>query len=309
MIADHTLVIWLVFAAAIGLLVGIDLGVARRRDHATTVREAAAWSVAVVGAAALFCGLIWLQEGHENALQFATGYVVELSLSVDNLLVFILVLRYFSVPATLQPTVLKWGILGAIVMRGVMIAIGTVLLHEVSWVIYLLGGLLVFTGAKMFARPDGPEPEPANNPVVRVARRVLPLADRFHDTALFIRSGGRRLATPLLLVILVIEWTDLVFATDSIPAIFAITRDPFLVYTSNIFAIVGLRALYFLLADTLDRFAHLRSGVAVVLVLVGLKMLASPWIVVPPELSLAVIVAILGISMLRRNREQGTANK
>lgn len=309
MIAGHALANWLVFAATIALLLAVDLGAARRRVRVTTIREAAGWSIAVVGVATLFCGLIWQREGHANALQFAAGYVVELSLSVDNLLVFILVLHYFAVPAALQPTVLKWGILGAIVMRGVMIAIGTALLHEVSWVIYLLGGLLVFTGVKMFAKPDGHEAGPANNPLVRGVRRLLPLTDRFHDGAFFIRVSGRLLATPLLLVVLVIEWTDLVFATDSIPAIFAITRDPFLVYTSNVFAIVGLRALFFLLAGILDRFAYLKFGVALVLILVGIKMLVSPWISVPPEMSLAVIVGVLGISVIASTQQEASTKQ
>lgn len=302
MTAGHSLSIWLVFAATIALLLAVDLGTARRRVHATSIRQAAAWSIAVVAVAVLFCGLIWLREGHDNAVQFAAGYVVELSLSVDNLLVFILVLHYFAVPAALQPTVLKWGILGAIVMRAVMIGVGTLLLHEVSWVIYLLGGLLVFTGLKLFASRDGQEAQPANNLVMRGARRFLPLTDRFHEGAFFVRIAGKLLATPLLLAVLMIEWTDLVFATDSIPAIFAITRDPFLVYTSNILAIVGLRALFFLLAGILDRFTHLRLGVAVVLILVGIKMLASPWAHVAPEVSLAVIVGILAASIIASAR-------
>jgi tellurite resistance protein TerC len=303
MIAGHTLTIWLVFAATIALLLTVDLGVTRHRVHAATLREAGGWSVAVVMVALLFGGLIWLREGRANAVQFAAGYVVELSLSVDNLLVFMLVLHYFAVPAALQPSVLKWGILGAMAMRGVMIAIGTVLLHELSWVIYLLGAVLVFTGAKLFARPDAGGIEPGNNPLLRAARRILPLTERFHDRALFVRVAGRNLATPLLLVVLVVEWTDLVFATDSIPAIFAITRDPFLVYTSNIFAVVGLRALFFLLAGILTRFVYLRSGVALVLMLVGVKMLASPWIRVPPEVTLAVVVGVLGLSVVASLRK------
>ncbi len=297
MIAGHSLSIWLIFAAIIVSLLAVDLGGARRRVHAPGIHKAAWWSIGVIGVAAAFGCLIWWREGHVDAVQFTAGYVVELSLSVDNLLVFILVLHYFAVPTALQPVVLKWGILGAIVMRAVMIGMGTLLLDEISWVIYVLGALLVFTGVKMFARPDAQRAEPATNLAMRAARRVWPLTNEFHGGAFFVRIGGKWLATPLLPVILVIEWTDLVFATDSIPAIFAMTRDPFLVYTSNIFAIIGLRALFFLLAGILDRFSYLRFGVAVVLVLVGIKMLVGPWVQVAPELSLTGIIAILAISI------------
>lgn len=303
MIYGHTALIWLLFAGAVALLLAIDLGLTRRRPHAPSFREAAWWSVAVVAAAMLFCGLILLRRGHSEALQFATGYIVELALSVDNLLVFMLVLHYFAVPAALQPSVLKWGILGAIVMRGLMIAIGTVLLRELNWVIYPFGALLAVTGVKMLVRPDDQPGEPDRNPVLRAARRLLPIGDRFEGAAFFTRQNGRLVATPLLLVVLVVEWTDLVFATDSIPAIFAITRDPFLVYTSNMFAIIALRALFFLLAGIMMRLIHLRVGVAIVLVLVGIKMLASPWIGVPPEITLAVVVGVLGMSVLASLRD------
>lgn len=297
MTGGHPASLWLVFAATITLLLAIDLGAAHRRTHATTIREAAWWSTVVIAAAILFGGLVWWRSGRADAVQFAAGYVVELSLSVDNLLVFILVLRYFAVPAALQPVVLKWGILGAVVLRGVMIGAGVLLLRELNWVIYVLGCLLIFTGAKLFAKPGERAAEPGKNLVMRAARRFLPLTDQYHGEAFWVRVSGRWLATPLLLVVLVIEWTDLVFATDSVPAIFAITRDPFLVYTSNILAIIGLRALFFLVAGMLDRFAYLRFGVAAVLVLVGLKMLLSPWIQVATELSLAAIIAILGIAI------------
>jgi tellurite resistance protein TerC len=296
-IAGHSLSIWLVFAATIALLLAADLVAARRRARAPTTREAAWWSGAAVGTAALFCGLIWWRDGNTSAVQFAAGYLVELSLSVDNLLVFILVLNYFAVPASLQPTALKWGILGAIVLRAATIGTGTLLLFEFHWVIYLLGVLLVFTGIKMFARADAEPSEPGNNLVMRTLRRLLPMADDFHGNAFVARIDRRWRVTPLLLVVLVIEWTDLVFATDSIPAIFAITRDPFLVYTSNVFAVVGLRALFFLLAGVLDRYGGLRFGVAVILVLVGIKMLASPWIHVSPEVTLSAVVVVLVIAV------------
>jgi tellurite resistance protein TerC len=247
---------------------------------------------------------IGLRDGRSDAELFATGYLVELSLSVDNLLVFIIVLDYFGVPANLQPTVLKWGILGAIAMRAIVVGAGTLILRELHWVIYVFGAVLLVTGVRMFTSRGEGEVDLDRNPVVRAARRLIPMSDRFAGDAFFVRSGGRWLATPLLLVVLVVEWTDLVFATDSIPAIFAITRDPFLVYTSNVFAVVGLRALFFVIAAMLGRFAYLRFGVATVLALVGAKMLLSAWIVVPSTISLVAVVLVLGgsvaVSLMRK---------
>ena len=297
MIAGHSAAIWLIFVATVVTLLAVDLGFAARVPT-PSIRRSTWWSLTVVAVAALFCGVVWWYEGRAEALQFATGYVVEFSLSVDNLLVFIMVLHYFAVPAALQPTVLKWGILGAMAMRGIVIAAGTLILHEFHWVIYLFGGLLIVTAVKMLAKPDAADANLDRNPMVRAARRVLPVSERFDGNAFFVRANGKLLATPLLLVVLVIEWTDLVFATDSIPAIFAITRDPFLIYTSNVFAIVGLRALFFVLAAMLTRFVYLRFGVATVLLLVGAKMLLEKWVAVPSLASLAVIVAVLVIAVV-----------
>ncbi|MGH7524142.1 MAG: TerC/Alx family metal homeostasis membrane protein [Gemmatimonadales bacterium] len=306
MIAGQATSMWLVFIATIATLLAVDLGVVHRRVRAARVRDAAWWCLAVVVAAVLFGVLVWWHDGRDAAVRFASGYVVEISLSVDNLLVFILLLRYFAVPPELQPTVIQWGILGAIVLRAIVVAVGAILLHELNWVIYLLGGVLIFTGLRMLRRdvPQGPEPE--RNLVLRAGRRFLPMTERFHDGALVVREGGRWVATPLLLVVLVVEWTDLIFATDSIPAIFAITRNPFLVYTSNIFAVAGLRALFFVLAGTLARFSNLRWGVAVVLLFVGVKMLIRPWVQVTPEVSLAVIAGVLCMSVLASIRAQRT---
>lgn len=304
MIAGQASWMWLVFVATIGGLLAVDLGVVYRRVRTAPVRDAAWWCVAVFVVAVLFGALVWLHDGQDAAVRFASGYVVEISLSVDNLLVFILVLRYFAVPPELQPTVIQWGIIGAIVLRAIVVAAGTLLLHELNWVIYLLGGVLVFTGLKMFRRDLPQDAEPERNPVLRAARRFLPMTERFHAGALVVRDGGRWLATPLLLVVLVVEWTDLIFATDSIPASFAITRNPFLVYTSNIFAVAGLRALFFVLAGTLARFSNLRWGVAVILVLVGVKMLVRPWVEVTPEASLIGIMAILALSILSSELQQ-----
>jgi tellurite resistance protein TerC len=285
-------VTWLLFAATMAVLLTVDLGILSRRAHLPSLRESVAWSLAVLMAAALFAAWIWARDGRAPALQFASGYIVELALSVDNLLVFLIILRYFAVPVSLQPTVLKWGILGALVMRGLMIGAGILLLGQFRWIIYLLGALLVFTGIRMFDQEE-PAIDPARHPLLRRARQILPIGASFDDARFVTRTGGRRIFTPLLIIILVIELTDLVFATDSIPAIFAITRNPLLVYSSNIFAIVGLRALYFVLAGMLARFAHLRTGVAMILVLVGVKMLVERWVTIAPEVVLGVVVAIL----------------
>ena len=286
---------WLAFGAVVVLLLGLELGVVSR-VRTPTIRQAAWWSVVVIASAAMFGVVLFVTEGHSAALQFATGYVVEFSLSVDNLLVFIMILQYFAVPPALQPVALKWGILGAIVMRGVMIGGGAVVLRELEWVIYLLGALLIITGVKMLARPMEGTVRVESNPLLRAARRVLPISEDFAGPAFVVRQAGKLVATPLLLVVLAVEWTDLMFATDSIPAIFAITRDPFLIYTSNILAIVGLRALFFVLAAMIGRFAYLSVGVGTVLILVGGKMLAAHWLTVPTGVTLIVVVLVLGVS-------------
>jgi tellurite resistance protein TerC len=292
----HPLASWLAFAATLAVVLGMELGVMSRIRH-LTVRQVAWWSAAVIGLAALFAGVLWAAEGASHALLFSTGYVIEFALSVDNLLVFMIILEYFAVPETAQPTVLNWGILGAIVTRAAMIGVGTWALAQAGWLLLVLGGLLVVTGARMMGKPADATVDIARNPLLRAARRVLPISDRFEGRTFFTRHAGRLLATPLLLVVLAIEWTDVMFATDSIPAIFAITRDPFLVYTANILAVVGLRALYFLLASMISRFAYVRYGVATVLVLIGAKMLASRWFTPPTGWLLLTIVVVLGVSL------------
>jgi tellurite resistance protein TerC len=294
--------LWLLFVVAIAALLLIDLLFIARKPS-TSIKRSIWWSAATVAAAGLFGAVIWSYDGRPDALRFATGYLVEFSLSIDNLLVFIIVLHYFAVPVSSRPTVLKWGILGAIVMRGIVIAAGTAILREFHWVIYLFGGLLIVTAARMLIRPRDPKADLGRNPIVRLSRRILPISDGFAGKAFFVRTGGRLHATPLLLVVLVIEWTDLFFATDSIPAIFAITRDPFLIYTSNVFAIVGLRALFFVLAALLARAVYLRFGVATILILVGVKMLLADAVAVPTVVSLAVIVGVLGMSVLLSPRK------
>ena len=285
--------IWLGFTALVVALLAVDLGVVNRRAHVLSVREAGLWS-AGLGALAMCFGLfLWWREGSTLALEFYSGYLIELSLSVDNLFVFLLIFQYFAVPAVLQPRVLKWGIFGAIVMRGVMIALGALLLQRFHWITYVFGGILVITGVRMF-RAEGLAPIDAEkNPVVRLARRFVRVTSNYDKDHFFVRMHGAWFATPLFLVVLVVEWSDLVFAIDSIPAIFAVTRDPFIVYSSNVFAILGLRALYFVLAGAIDRFRYLKPAVAAILVFVGLKMGLSAWIHVSTQASLGVILALL----------------
>jgi tellurite resistance protein TerC len=289
----HGAAVWLGFTALVVALLVVDLGVLNRRSHVLSLKEAMSWSGGVITIAGLFGLFILWREGGQAALEYYTGYLIELSLSVDNLFVFILIFSYFGVPAEAQPKVLNWGILGAIVMRLLMIALGALLLQRFEWIIYVFGGILVITGVRMMLQTDAPM-ELDKNPVVRLARRILPFSDGYDGARFLTRTArGKVLATPLLLVLLVIEWSDLVFAIDSIPAIFAVTRDPFLVYSSNVFAIMGLRALFFVLAGMMDRFVYLKPGVALILIFVGTKMTLSHWLHLPITLSLAVILLIL----------------
>jgi tellurite resistance protein TerC len=306
-LGHHSPAVWLGFTALVGALLILDLGVLNRRSHVLSFKEAMTWSLGLIAFALLFGLFILWREGSQPALEYYTGYLIELSLSVDNLFVFILIFTYFGVPAEAQPKVLKWGILGAIVMRFIMIALGALLLDRFEWIIYVFGGILLLTGIRMLTQKDE-RLEPEKNPVVRLARRVMPFTNSYDGVNFFTRNGGGRvLATPLLLVLLVVEWSDLVFAIDSIPAIFAVTRDPFLVYSSNIFAILGLRALFFVLADMMDRFVYLKPGVALILVFVGVKMTLSYWVHIPIVLSLAVILITLatavGLSLRRSAKE------
>jgi tellurite resistance protein TerC len=306
-VGHHGLAVWLGFTGVVVGLLVLDLGVLNRRSHVLTFKEAMSWSLGLIALAMAFGLFLGWREGSQHALEYYTGYLTELSLSADNLFVFILIFNYFGVPAEAQPKVLKWGILGAIVMRFLMIVLGALLLARFEWIIYLFGGILVLTGLRMLLQKDD-RIELEKNPVVRLVRKVLPLASSYDGTRFFCRTGtGRLLATPLLLVLIVVEWSDLVFAIDSIPAIFAITRDPFLVYSSNVFAILGLRALFFVLAGMLDRFVYLKPGVALILVFVGGKMAVSAWLHVPILVSLGVILltlsASVGLSLVRSGRE------
>jgi tellurite resistance protein TerC len=305
---DHGPAVWLGFTGLVAALLILDLGVLNRRSHILSFKEAMSWSLGLIAFAHLFGAFIFWKEGLHPALEYYTGYLIELSLSVDNLFVFILIFSYFGVPAEAQPKVLKWGILGAIIMRLIMIGLGALLLERFEWIIYVFGGILIITGIRMMTQKDEVM-DLDRNPVVRLVRRVLPVSNYYDDTKFFTRRrNGAVLATPLLLVLVIVEWSDLVFAIDSIPAIFAITRDPFLVYSSNVFAILGLRALFFVLAGMMDKFAYLKPGVALILIFVGLKMTLSPWIHLPTLVSLGVVVftltAAVVLSVRRSAREE-----
>ena len=299
--------VWIAFSGVVlGLLV-LDLGVLNRHSHALSLKEAGYWSAGLVFLALAFGVFIWTEVGPTPALEYYTGYLIELSLSVDNLFVFLMIFQYFSLPSALQARVLKWGIIGAIVMRGIMIASGALLLARFHWIAYVFGGILIITGIRFYRSSADARVEPEKNPLVQLAKRMLPFSDRYAGDQFFVVEAGRRLATPLVLVLLVVEWSDLVFAIDSIPAIFAITRDPLIVYSSNVFAILGLRALFFLLASAIDRFVYLKPAVATILVFVGLKMVGSAWIHLSTALSLGVVLGLLALGVLAsilRTRER-----
>jgi tellurite resistance protein TerC len=292
--------LWLGFNVFVLAMLAVDLGVFHRRAHEVSLREAAGWSAVWISLALVFGYGIYHFRGPQAGLEFLTGYLIEKALSVDNIFVFVLVFSYFNVPSRYQHRVLFWGILGALVMRGAMIAAGAALIHQFHWVIYIFGGFLVVTGIRMATHPMHAI-APEANPVVRLVRRLVPVTDQYHGQSFFIREsmGGRvrRVATPLFVVLVLVETTDLIFALDSIPAIFAVTSDPFLVYTSNVFAILGLRALYFLLAGVIHRFHYLRLGLSAVLVFVGVKMVLADVYHVPIGLSLGIIGLLLAVSV------------
>lgn len=278
-------------------MLALDLGVFHRKAHTVSLKEAAIWSAVWVSCAALFGAGVYHWYGPDRALEFTTGYVIEKALSVDNIFVFVVIFGYFAVPNALQHRVLFWGILGALIMRAIFIVLGGAFLAKFHWAIYVFGAILVITGIKLLVQRNQ-HYDPAGNPIVKLFRRFFPVSERYDGQKFFTRIDGRLVATPLLLALLVVEATDVVFAVDSIPAIFAITKDPFIVFTSNIFAILGLRSLYFLLAGVVDKFRYLKLGLSFVLIFVGLKMLLVEIYKVPVGLSLGVIAGILGLSVL-----------
>ena len=295
--------LWIGFGVFIAVMLAIDLGVVNRKAHVISVREATRWTIVVVATAAIFNAWIFQARGTQAGLEFLTGYLIELALSVDNIFVFILIFTYFRVPAVYQHRVLFWGIFGALLMRGGMIAAGWLLLERFHWIIYVFGAFLVFTGVKM-AIHDDVEIEPESNPILRLIRRFVPVTRTYEGQRFLVRAlqedgTVRTMATPLLIVLVMVETTDLVFAVDSIPAVFAITTDPFLVFTSNVFAILGLRSMYFLLAGIIEQFHFLKLGLAIVLTFVGVKMLITYFhLEIPISISLGVVGAVLVLSVV-----------
>jgi tellurite resistance protein TerC len=285
--------IWLGFTAFVVAMLVLDLAVFHRKVHEIRIREALAWTVFWVALALGFGVLIYVWAGPGPALEYFTGYLIEKALSVDNLFVFLVIFSYFAVPPAFQHRVLFWGILGAMVMRAIFIFAGAALLQRFHALIYVFGAFLLFTGVKLFVARDV-EVHPEQNPLFRWFKRMIPTVSDYHGARFTILQGGRRYATPLLLVLIAVEASDILFAVDSVPAIFGVTEDPFIVYTSNIFAILGLRALYFALAGAMERFHHLKIGLALVLVFIGAKMVLSGVFHVPIGISLGIVVALLG---------------
>jgi tellurite resistance protein TerC len=290
---------WLGFTALVLVLLVLDLAVFHRKAHTVRVREALGWTIFWIALAMAFNGVIWNQYGSDRALEFLTAYLLEKALSVDNLFVFLILFASFKVPAHLQHRVLFWGILGAMVMRGIFIGAGAALLQHFHWVIYLFGAFLVFTGIKLLLHRNDEPADPAEpNKIMRWLKRVIPTTSDYRGAHFTVVENGKRLATPLLVVLLAVEASDVVFAVDSVPAVFGVTEDPFIVYTSNIFAILGLRALYFVLASALERFHYLPIGLALVLTFIGTKMLASGVYHVPVAASLSVVVGVLAAAIV-----------
>ncbi len=295
---EVSLLFWIGFHVLIFIVLALDLGLLNRKTHTIAVKEAIIWSAAWITLALLFNLFVLFEFGKTKALEFLTGYVIEYSLSVDNIFVFILIFTYFSVKPQYQHKILFWGILGALVMRGIFIFAGVSLINRFHWIVLIFGAFLVITGVKMLLQTDV-SVDPEKNKLVRIFRRFLPVSEILHGDRLFIRQNGRLFATPLFLVLLVIESSDVIFAVDSIPAVLAISHDTFIVYTSNIFAILGLRSLYFAVSGIMGYFRFLKIGLALVLTFVGLKMLASFFdFEIPVLFSLLIIVSILVLSII-----------
>ena len=290
--------LWIGFNVFVLAMLALDLGVFHRKAHVVTVKESIAWTVVWVTLALLFNLGVAHYMGDAKGLEFFTGYVIEKSLSVDNVFVFALLFSYFAVPPLYQHKVLFWGILGALIMRAIMIFLGAALIERFAWIIYVFGAFLILTGIKMIVKREE-EIHPERNPLVRWFKKLMPVTNDYRGDKFFVRENGVRMATPLFVVLLLVEFSDVIFAVDSIPAIFAVTRDPFIVYTSNVFAILGLRSLYFALAGVLDKFHYLKIGLGVVLTFVGVKMLLghTAW-KIDTHVSLGVIVVVLAVSII-----------
>ncbi|MBI5476681.1 MAG: TerC family protein [Ignavibacteriales bacterium] len=304
---------WILFNIFVLGMLALDLGVFHRKAHEVKIKEALIWTAIWIVLALLFNLWIYFWRGSEQALEFFTGYVIEKSLSVDNIFVFLLIFTYFRVESIYQHKILFWGILGALIMRAVFIAVGVTLIQQFHWVIYIFGAFLILTGIKMALQKDK-EIHPERNPALRLFRRFMPVIDHYVQGKFFVKLNGRFFATPLFVVLLVVETTDLIFAVDSIPAILAITQDPFIVYTSNVFAILGLRALYFALAGALRLFHYLHFGLSSILVFIGIKMLIVDVYKIPIAIALGVVAGILIISVIasvvwpRKETNKNTGN-
>lgn len=291
-------IMWIAFWVTVLAALFIDLTVLNKHHGKVSVKEAALMVCAWVTLAALFGGAIWLMEGPRHALEFYTGYVLEYSLSVDNMFVFIMIFSYFAIPSHLQPKALLWGILGAVILRFAFIFLGVKLISMFSWTMYVFGALLVFTATKMLFQKDNDSFDPGNSFVLKMLKKIMPLKTNYHGENFFVIENAKRFATPLFAAVVVIEMSDLIFAVDSIPAVLSITQDTFLVYSSNIFAIIGLRSLYFLLSGMAGKFPYLKYGISVILFFVGVKMLLSHHFKIPVAASLGVIVGVLALSVL-----------
>ena len=292
----NQLLFWILFNLFVLGMLALDLGFLQRRGHTVNFREALIWSLVWIGLAGAFAVLVYSRYGHATAVEFVTGYVIELSLSVDNLFIFILIFRFFRVAPEHQHKVLFWGIVGALVMRAIFIVVGIGLIRRFQWITYIFGTFLVYSGIRLF-RQHGAGMEPQNNPVLRLFRRWVPTTEDYEGDKFLVRRG-RLYATPLLAVLVLVEATDLVFATDSIPAVLAITLKPFIVYTSNVFAVLGLRSMYFLLAGMMELFHYLHYGLAAILIFVGAKMLLSNYYHIPTLIALGVVGGVLLVSVL-----------
>lgn len=306
---SYELILWISFNAFILLMLALDLGVFQRKTHAVTVKEALIWSAVWIVLALAFNAFVYYDFGKQKAIEFLTGYILEKSLSVDNIFVFVLLFSYFKVPSEYQHKVLFWGVIGALILRAILIAVGAIMIAKFHWIIYVFGAFLVFTGFRM-AKQNDEDIHPEDNFLIRFFKKIFPVTNDYHGEKFFVKLDGKKFATPLFIVLLAIEFTDLVFAFDSIPAIFAVTSDPFIVYTSNIFAILGLRSLYFALAGVIHKFHFLKIGLSMILIFIGMKMLIMDIYKIPTTYSLGVIAIVLTasvvLSILKPKQEEDT---
>jgi tellurite resistance protein TerC len=308
---NNELILWIVFGLVVAVILGLDLGVFNRKAHVIKMKEALVWSAALIAIALLFDLLIYFMLGTTRALNFLNAYLIEKSLSVDNLFIFLVIFTYFNVPETSRHRVLFWGIIGALIMRALFIVIGLTAIEKIHWIIYIFGAFLIYTGIRLSFGKER-EIHPEKNVFVRLVRRMVPVTSDYRQNSFLTRENARVVITPLLLVLLVVETTDVLFAVDSIPAVLSITLDPLIVYTSNIFAILGLRALFFVLAGFTQRLSYLSYGLAAILIFLGLKMVSSDFFPIPVGISLGVVFGILIITVLAsiiRSKEKTSGNK